>query len=75
MNCYDCHTTGTTATSVAICHCCGSGLCPDHLRVRRPVLHRTNGMGVSHSPTPARQLLCPTCHAAQLTGLPSTSPA
>ncbi|MFG2223899.1 DUF2180 family protein [Streptomyces sp. NPDC050161] len=72
MNCYDCHASEKAETSaVAMCHCCGSGLCPDHLHMTRPVVHRLNGMGVAHGPAPARQLLCATCHTAQSTGLPA----
>ncbi|MFE5872222.1 DUF2180 family protein [Streptomyces roseifaciens] len=75
MNCYDCHAAeGADTPAVAVCHGCNSGLCPDHLRMTRPVLHRTNGMGVSHGSTPARQILCVTCHAAR-TGLPAPSAA
>ncbi|MFF7729396.1 DUF2180 family protein [Streptomyces sp. NPDC008001] len=71
MNCYDCYAAEEAATpAVAVCHGCHSGLCPDHLRVIRPELHRVNGLGVSHSPAPARQLLCATCHAALTTGRP-----
>ncbi|GGX66574.1 DUF2180 family protein [Streptomyces hiroshimensis] len=75
MNCYDCYAADSAHTpAVAVCHGCHSGLCPDHLRMIRPVLHRPNGMGVSHGPTPARQVLCLTCHAAR-NGLPAAPAA
>ncbi|MGW0737705.1 DUF2180 family protein [Streptomyces sp. NPDC002851] len=74
MNCYDCSTEGsTTMSAVALCHCCGSALCPEHLQMTRQVLHQVNGMGVSHGPSPARLALCGTCHAAQPTNPPATS--
>ncbi|MFF4215593.1 MULTISPECIES: DUF2180 family protein [Streptomyces] len=75
MNCYDCHASeGADTAAVAVCHGCNSGLCPGHLRITRPVVHRVNGTGVSHSPAPARQVLCATCHAAaQGIALPSPS--
>ncbi|MGK5546933.1 DUF2180 family protein [Streptomyces sp. URMC 127] len=65
MNCYDCYASqGAETAAVAVCHGCNSGLCPAHLRITRPAVHRVNGTGVSHSPVPARQVLCATCHAA-----------
>ncbi|MFI0982938.1 DUF2180 family protein [Streptomyces sp. NPDC021093] len=74
MNCYDCHASAAPAApaapAVGVCHCCGAGLCPQHLRLTRPVLHRPNGLGLSHGPTPARRLACETCHAAAV-GLPA----
>ncbi|MEV4503816.1 DUF2180 family protein [Streptomyces klenkii] len=75
MNCYDCYASeGADTAAVAVCRSCNSGLCPGHLRVTRPTVHRVNGTGVSHAPSPARQVLCATCHAAaQGVALPAPS--
>ncbi|GAA2915743.1 hypothetical protein GCM10020221_09430 [Streptomyces thioluteus] len=74
MNCYDCHATdGAAVTAVAVCHGCSSGLCPAHLRVTRPELHRPNGVGAAHGHARVRRVWCVTCYAAQASGMPVAS--
>ncbi|KNB51658.1 DUF2180 family protein [Streptomyces caatingaensis] len=76
MNCYDCHAAaGAAVPAVAVCHGCSSGLCPAHLLITRPEIHRPNGVGVVHAPARARRVWCATCHAAQAAGAPAVSTA
>ncbi|MFE6664737.1 DUF2180 family protein [Streptomyces sp. NPDC057697] len=65
MNCYDCHTGAISRPAVAVCHCCGAGICGDHSTVLPRTFHRINGLGVTTLPRAARRLLCPTCTTAE----------
>lgn len=64
MNCYDCHLAGRTSTAIGLCHECGAGLCGEHVRVSRDIVHGNASPGLVTRPTRARTLACPMCHGA-----------
>jgi hypothetical protein len=48
MNCFECATTGSDRTAVALCRHCNAGLCLDHLREAASVQSRGVTNNCSH---------------------------
>lgn len=70
MHCLDCLIDGDEGDAVAVCHCCGAGVCGQHAAVLSVHLVRLGAILREERVDPAaREVLCPTCLAARQSAL------